>query len=93
LLCGNNYAKIINLKCIDDDTKSTLHPKLDTEKKTALIGESKYRIFIGENHYSLTDIREGDTFYINRITGGYNGTMSKKIWTKGTCYKDPKMKF
>ena len=92
LLSSNAYAEIIKLKCVDDEKKHTLNPKIDTKNKTAIIGESKNTLFIGENHYSLHG--DGTTFYINRITGGYKLTFdNKKVWSKGTCYRDPKLKF
>ena len=95
LFSGNANAKIINLKCVDDLEKSTLSLVLDTNKKIASIGESKFKVLTGENHYRLNHVDESitDTFIINRVTGGFNGRVFDKLWTLGTCFSDAELKF
>ena len=92
LMSGNAYAEIIILKCVDDEEKHTLNPKIDTKNKTAITGSTKSKLFIGEDHYSLHG-EHGTRFYINRVTGGYKWTLGEKVFGKGTCYRDPKPKF
>jgi len=94
LFSGNANAEIIKLKCIDEIDKNTLEPIIDTKNKTAIVGRSKNTVSIEASHYNLRS--DGINIYINRYTGGYKMnliTTGKRVLSRGTCYRDPKVKF
>ena len=93
LLSGNAYADIIKLICVDDDTLSTLEPKIDTKNKSAIMGELSFSVFVGEMHYSLHGVKEDVSMYIHRISGGFKSKIGSKVISKGKCTKDKKLKF
>jgi hypothetical protein len=91
MLGGVASAEIIKLKCIDEMEKHTLEPIIDTKNKTAIVGQTKDTVFIGTSHYSLHG--DGSEIYINRYTGGFKRKIGESIVGRGTCYRDPKIKF
>ena len=92
MISGVASAEIIKLKCIDEMEKNTLILIIDTKNKTAIVGQTKDTVFIGTNFYSLHG-RHGSKIYINRYTGGFKMEIGESIVRRGTCYRDPKIKF
>jgi len=68
---------------------------MDTYKKIAIIGKSKFNLSTVESQYYLKNFDDQitDTFTINRITGGYNGKLYGKVFSLGKCFKEPSLKF
>jgi len=91
----NAYSNIIILKCVDELTHNTFSLKMDTYKKIAIIGKSKFNLSTAESQYYLKNFDDQitDTFTINRITGGYNGKLYGKVFSLGKCFKEPSLKF